>query len=64
LTETETFLKRLGGRTDLEDALLQLDALTKEENLMTATRNLEVAHHVDGNVAEVKELTHDVRKSV
>lgn len=31
---------------------------------MTATRNLEVAHHVDSNVVEVKELTHDVRKRV
>jgi hypothetical protein len=62
--EAETFLKRLGGRTDLEDALLRLDTLTKEEALMNATRNLEVAHHVDGNVAVVKELTPYVHESV
>lgn len=28
---TEKFLKRLMGRTDVEDALVQLDMLTREE---------------------------------
>jgi hypothetical protein len=40
----EKFLKRLVGRKDVEDALVRLDTLTKEEALMTAARNLEVAH--------------------
>jgi hypothetical protein len=31
---------------------------------MTAMRNLEVTHHVDGNVTVVKELTRDVHESV
>jgi hypothetical protein len=62
--ETEKFLKRLVGRTDVEVALHRLDILTKEEALMTATRCLEVTHHVDGNVAMIKELTHDVRDNV
>jgi hypothetical protein len=46
----EKFLKKLMGRTDVEDALKRLDALTREENLLTATRILVVAHHVDDNV--------------
>jgi hypothetical protein len=52
----ETFLKRLVGRTDLEDALLRLDSLTKEESLMAVARNLEATHRVDGNVQETKRL--------
>ncbi|KAH9960939.1 hypothetical protein BC827DRAFT_1206419 [Russula dissimulans] len=58
------FLKRLVGRTDVEVALHRLDILTKEEALMTATRSLEVTHHVDGNVAVIKDFTHDVRDNV
>ena len=50
------FLKKLMGRTDVEDALLRLDLLTKEESLMAAAKNLEVTHHVDRNVEEVKVL--------
>jgi hypothetical protein len=38
------------GRTDVEDALLRLDSLTKEESLMAVAKNLEVTYHVDGNV--------------
>ena len=63
---------------DVEDALQRLDMLTKEENLMTAARNLEITHRmdanvmvtqelthrVDGNVKETKELTRDVRDNV
>ena len=76
--DTEKFMKRIVGRTDVEDALQRLDMLTKEECLMTAARNLEVTHRVDvnvmatqdaihevdGNVKETKELTRDVRDNV
>jgi len=76
--ETEKFMKRIAGRTDVEDALERLDMLTKEENLMTVARNLEVTHlvnvnviatqeaiqDVDGNVKETKELTRDVHDNV
>jgi len=76
--EIEKFMRRIAGRTDVEDALERLDMLTKEENLMTATRNLEVTHRVDvnvmatqevihdvdGNVKETKELTRDVRDNI
>ena len=58
--DTETFLKRLVGRTDVEDALQHLDTLTKEEGLMTAARNLQVTHHVDDSVTAIKEVIHDV----
>ena len=76
--ETEKFMKRIAGRTDVEDALQRLDILTKEEHIMTAARNLEVTHlvnvnviaaqeaihDVDGNMKETKELTRDVRDNV
>jgi hypothetical protein len=62
--DVERFLKKLIGRTDVEDALLQLDSLTKEECLMAVAKNLEVAHHVkifaediDDKVQVVKERT-------
>lgn len=35
------------GRRSIEDALLRLDSLTKEESLMALTRNLEVTQHID-----------------
>jgi len=62
--KTEKFMKRLVGRTDVEDGLARLDMLTKEENLMTAARNLEVTHRVDANVTATRELTHRVEEVV
>jgi hypothetical protein len=44
--EPEKFLKRLIGKTDVEDALVRLDSLTKEERLMAMAKNFEVVHHV------------------
>jgi hypothetical protein len=61
---TEKFLKRFVGRTDVEDALERLDAVTKEETPMTVARNLEVTHHVDNNVEEMKGVIHDVDHNV
>jgi hypothetical protein len=46
-------MKRLVGKKDIEDALLRLDSLTKEESLMTVARTLEVAHRVDNVVRDV-----------
>lgn len=57
---TETFLRRLMGRMHIEAALQRLDALTKEEGLMTAARNLEAIHHVGGNVMTIKGAIFDV----
>ena len=44
--ETEKFAKRLGGRTDVEDALQRLDKLTREETRTIVAKNLEVAHSI------------------
>jgi len=44
--DSEKLLKKLMGRIDIEDALLRLDLLTKEESLMALAKNLEVTHHV------------------
>jgi len=57
---TEMIFKRLLGNTDVEDALAQLDTLTKEENLMTVARTLQVTHHVDDNVTLIKGAVHNV----
>jgi hypothetical protein len=37
----ERFLKTLVGRREVEDALLRLDSLTKEESLMAVAKNLQ-----------------------
>jgi 2-phospho-L-lactate guanylyltransferase (CobY/MobA/RfbA family) len=67
----EKFLKRLVGRTDVEDAFERLNMLTKEENLMAAARNLEVTHrvmelnhHIVNKVTAVEEAVYDVRDNV
>jgi hypothetical protein len=53
----EKFLKKLTGKTDVEDALLRLDLLTKEESLMAVANILEVTDRVEGDVKEIKVLT-------
>lgn len=53
-------MKKPIGRRDVEDALLRLDFLTKEESLMAVAKNLEVVHHVDDNVNEIKVLAEDI----
>ena len=63
VTGIETFLKRLFGRTEVEDALSRLDMLTKEEGLII----LDDTHIVDnavqdvnGNVKVTKALNEDL----
>jgi archaellum component FlaC len=55
LTErfTEKFLKKLIGKTEIEDALKRLDKLTQEEARMAAAANLKVTHAVDKRVEGV-----------
>jgi hypothetical protein len=52
LTEpfSEKYLKRLIGRTDIEDVLKRLDRLTQEEARMAAAQILKVANTVDDKV--------------
>jgi hypothetical protein len=61
---TEKILKRMAGKTDLEGAIQRLDVLTKEENLLTAARNLEVTHCMDINVTATQELTRSMHNDV
>ncbi|KAI0274204.1 hypothetical protein BGY98DRAFT_1188657 [Russula aff. rugulosa BPL654] len=56
----KTFMKRLMGKTDVEDAFERLDTLTKEENLMTAARTFEATHHVDNKVTVIEEVLQQV----
>jgi hypothetical protein len=41
------FLKKLRGRSDIEDALRRLDSLTQEEHRMAIVQDLRVTHRVD-----------------
>ena len=53
-------MKRLVGKAEVENALQRLEMLTKEENLMTAARTFEAAHHINVSVKATQELTHRV----
>jgi hypothetical protein len=56
----EKFMKRLVGKAEVENALQRLEMLTKEENVMTAARTFEAAHHINVNVKATQELTHNI----
>jgi hypothetical protein len=48
-------MKRLMGKTEVDDALERLDMLTQEENLMTMARTFEATHDVNVNVKALKQ---------
>ena len=56
---TETYLKKLFGRTDIEDALKKLDELTREEvqlaiaQILKATKELKSGVHTHGFVTNL-----------
>ena len=50
-----TFLKKLAGRTDIEDALKKLDKLTQDEVLMVAAQGLKATQGVDACVQAVED---------
>ncbi|KAI0281982.1 hypothetical protein BGY98DRAFT_157072 [Russula aff. rugulosa BPL654] len=50
---TKKYVKRLIGKTDLEDALKKLDKLTHEEARMAIAQNLKATHNVDERVRGV-----------
>ena len=50
---SEKYLKKLIGRTKIEDALKRLDRLTQEEARMATAQVLKVAHTVDERVRGV-----------
>ena len=57
-------MKRLMGKTDVEDALQRLDMLTQEENLTTVARIFEATHHVDTKVTVMEEVLQQVDGNV
>ena len=57
----EKFLKRLIGKTAVEDGFQQLDLLTKEENLMTAACTLRVASDIQHDARAIKEDTRGIK---
>ena len=58
---TEQFMKRLIGKTEVEDGLQRLDMLTKEEDLMTAACTLEVTGEIRRDVDVIKDDTRDIK---
>ena len=57
---SETFLKKLVGRTDIEDALQRLETVTVEETRMAAAEALKAIHDVGNGVRGI----HDAVKVV
>ena len=51
----ERYLRKLAGKTDVEDALKRLDKLTHEEAWMATAQVLRATHNVDDRVASVNE---------
>ena len=49
----EKYLKKLVGKTEIEDSLKRLDKLTQEEARMATAQVLKVTHTVDDRVREI-----------
>ncbi|KAH8984849.1 hypothetical protein EDB92DRAFT_2116965 [Lactarius akahatsu] len=58
------FLKRLAGRTDLEDAVKKLDRLTQEEARMALSEVLKITHIVRDDVKAVDDKVESVDDKV
>ena len=58
------YLKKLVGRTDIEDALKRLDKLTQEEARMATAQALKITHTVDVRVRGVADQVLDVDNRV
>ena len=62
LTElpAETFLGKLAGMADLEDALKKLDRLTQEEARVALSEVLRITHNVRDEVKVVDRIVDDL----
>ena len=61
----EKLMKKVVGKTEVEDALQKLDLLTKEDNLtMMVARNLEDTHHFDDDATIFEESFQDIYDNV
>ncbi|KAN0130459.1 hypothetical protein V8E53_011722 [Lactarius tabidus] len=61
---TKRYLKKLLGKTDIEDALKRLDKLTQEEVLMATAQLLKISHGIDDTVKGVDDKVKDVGETV
>ena len=61
---SENFSKKLLGRTDVDDALLRLDKLTKEEISMAVAKNLEIGSRVEGKVQVIESVAHSIYQAL
>ena len=61
---SEKFLKRVVGRTDLEDGLKKLEKLTNEEIAMAIAQNLRLAYNIDTEVTQVGEVVRSTDENV
>jgi hypothetical protein len=61
---SEQYLKKLIGKTEIEDALKRLDKLTNEEVRMVTAQVLEATHTVDNKVARVDDRVAGVDNNV
>ena len=57
-------MKKLVGRTDIEDALVRLDVLTQDEVRMAAAQGLKATHEVDDKVKTVEGRVQGVNDKV
>ena len=55
-------MKKLLGKTDIEDALKKLDKLTQEEVRMATAQLLTLTNGVDGNVKDICDTVRLVHK--
>jgi hypothetical protein len=60
----EKYVKKLIGRTEIEDALKRLDKLTQEEARMAAAQNLKATHAVDERVKGVADTVEAIDSRV
>jgi hypothetical protein len=51
---SEKYLKKLVGRTDIEDGLKRLDSLTKEEARMAIAQLLKVTHDIADDMDQMR----------
>jgi hypothetical protein len=62
--DSEKYLKKLIGRTDIEDALSRLDRLTQEEARMATAQVLKLAHYIRGGLETVGDKVKSVEDKV
>ena len=60
----ERFVKKLVGRSEIEDALRRLDKLTHEEGRMAAAQGLRATHGVGERVSSLRNVVHDLGDGV